>query len=386
VTSSALSPAIRQLRGEAEEIARTVLAPRAAEVDERATWPEHSIRALAGARLTALHVPENLGGHGQGLLALAAVTEPLAQSCASSALCFAMHCVGTAVIAAKPTEHQRERYLRPIAAGEHITTLSLSEPGTGSHFYLPSTELASVDGSYVVRGTKHFVTNGGHADSYVVSTRALTNGQGEFSCLVVDADTEGLHWKGTWEGLGMRGNSSLTMQLDGARVPADNLLGQQGDQIWYVFEVVAPYFLTAMAATYLGVGQAALDYTIAHLRTRRHEHSGEPLAASDVLQHRVAVMWSRIAAARELLHSASYLGDSGHPEALVSILSAKAEVADVAVLVTNEAMTLCGGAAYRENGDLSRMLRDARASHVMAPTTDMLRLWAGRSLLGQPLL
>lgn len=380
-----LSSTVRKLRDEAAEIGSRVLAPRAEEVDREAKWPEHSMRALAEARLTGINVPTEDGGHGLGLVALAALTETLGQYCASSAICFGMHCVGTAVIAAKPTQYHRERYLRPIAEGRHITTLSLAEPGTGVHFYLPETELTRSGDQLIVQGTKHFVTNGGHADSYVVSTKS-TGELGEFSALVVDGDTPGVQWIGKWDGMGMRGNSSLMMRLDDVRVPAANLLGEQGDQIWYVFEVVAPYFLVAMAGTYLGVAQCALDYAIHHLRTRVHRHSGEALSGVDVLQHRLGEIWSRIAAARQLLYTAAWRADSGSPDALPLILSCKAEVADVGVWAVNEVMTIAGGIGYRENGPLARMLRDVRASHVMAPTTDLLRMWTGRALLGLPLL
>lgn len=367
------------------EIAANVLAPRAEEVDREAKWPAHSFQALADAGLMGLNAPTDVGGIGYGLVGLVAVTESLAPACASSAICYAMHCVGTAVMAAKPSDYHRERYLRAIAQGKHITTLSLSEPGTGAHFYLPQTELSVEGDHFIVRGTKHFVTNGGHADSYVVSTRA-TNEAGEFSALVVDRDTPGIEWRGAWDGLGMRGNSSLTMHFDNARVPTTNLIGSQGDQIWYVFEVVAPYFLVAMAATYLGVARGALDYALSHLRVRVHEHTGESLATIEVLQHRLGAIWSRLESARQLLYLAAYRGDIGAPDGLPAILSCKAEVADVAVWAVNEVMTLAGGIAYRENGPLSRMLRDVRASHVMAPTTDILRTWTGRALLGQPLL
>jgi isovaleryl-CoA dehydrogenase len=381
-----VSRELHKLRELAGEIARSVAAPRAAEVDEQRIWPESSLRALSDSGLLALHVPEDLGGHGQGMLALALITETLGQACSSTALCYGMHCVGTAAIAAKPTDYHRERYLEPIAAGKHLTTLSLSEPGAGAHFYLPSTEMQIDGDSFRVRGTKHFVTNGGHADSYVVSTVASDAALGEFSCLLVDAETQGLRWDGEWNGLGMRGNAAITMRLEDARVPRRNLLGEEGDQVWYVFEIIAPYFLVAMAGTYLGVAHAALDYAIQHLRTRVLSLNGEPLATADVLQHRVGQLWSRLEAARQLLYAAAHAGDTGSPTALHSIFSCKAEVSDAAVAVVNEAMTLCGGIAYRENDLLARLLRDVRACHVMAPTTDMLRIWTGRALLGQSLI
>lgn len=383
-----LSSKVRELRAAAEEVAAEAIASTSEAVDRDAVWPEQSLRALAAVGLTGLHAPVRLGGHEQGLLALAAVTEALARVCPSTALCFGMHCVGTAVIAAKATRDHEQRYLRPIAEGRHLTTLSLSESGTGSHFYLSQTKLRRDGDFFVADGTKQFVTSGGHADSYVVSTMAstLSAEAGEFSCLILDKGGPGMTWLDPWRGFGMRGNSSRGLKLEGARVPAGNLLGEEGDEIWYVFEVIAPFFLIAMSGTYLGIAGAALDLTIQHLRTRRYEHSGEGLGESSVLQHRLGEMWAEVEKTRGLIYHAARLGDAGDPQALAAILACKADVADTAVRVANEAMTLCGGIAYRENGRLSRLLRDARAAHVMAPTTDLLKQWTGRTLLGLPLL
>jgi isovaleryl-CoA dehydrogenase len=387
------SPALQDLLRQLDNTVAEVIAPGAQKVDRDGTWPAHSMRALADTGLLGLHVPAQLGGHGQGLLALVLLTEKIASSCPSSALCFGMHNVGTAVIAAKATEYQQQHYLRPIAAGEHITTLALSEAGSGAHFYLPATRLAADGGELVVDGTKAFVTNGGHADSYVVSTLAATGGSddvasetGDFSCLLVDKATPGIQWMERWEGFGMRGNASRGMRLDQCRVPGANLLGEQGDQVWYVFEVVAPFFLMAMAGTYLGIAQSALDAADLHLRGRHYEHSGQSLADIDTLQARFGQLWTEVARTRAFVIEAARRGDSGHPEALPYILACKAAAGDTAVLLANEAMTLCGGSAYRDDSRIGQMLRDARASHVMSPTTDLLKLWTGRTLLGRPLL
>ena len=382
-----ISSKARSLQALAEEVTTSVIAPRAAEVDRDAVWPEHAMQALAAAGLMGLHVPARLGGHQQGLVALVAITETIAQGCSSSALCYGMHCVGTAVVAAKATPYHEEQYLRPIAEGRHITTLALSESGTGSHFYLPQTLLTREEDSFLITGTKQFVTNGGKADSYVVSTQASgTSDAGEFSCVIVDSGAPGLTWLEPWSGFGMRGNSSRGVRLDQARVPAANLLGEDGDQIWYTFEVVAPYFLTAMAGAYLGIARSALGEAVKHLQSRQYSHSGETLADMHVLQHKIAELWIAVRKTRALIYHAAHLGDLGETEALPSILASKADAADTAVAVANEAMTLCGGIAYGENGRLARLLRDARASHVMSPTTDILKLWTGRAVLGLPLL
>jgi isovaleryl-CoA dehydrogenase len=370
----------------AREVARDVAAPRVDETDS-GIWPEEAMRALQ-ASLGGLVVPREDGGSGLGLRALAGVCETIGEVCASTAICFGMHNVATAVIGAKPTEHQRKEFLRPIAAGEHLTTLALSEPGTGAEFWLPQTTIIAHGEGWLLNGQKSFVTNGSKADSYVVSTVAADPDAppGEFSCVAVWADTPGLSFHGSWDGIGMRGNSSVGARLDDVEVGPDALLGAPGDQIWFVFEVVAPYFLTAMAGTYLGVAQAALTEATEHLRTRRHSHSGRSISTEPVLQHRLGVLWAQVQATRRLVHWAAEEADAGGPEALPALAAAKAQVADTAVSVTNEAMTLVGGIGYRDRHPMERHLRDARAAHVMSPTTDILRTWTGRALLDVPLL
>ena len=203
---------------------------------------------------------------------------------------------------------------------------------------------------------------------------------------MVPANTRGLSFHGTWDGVGMRGNSSLMARLEGVEVEPWALLGAPGDQIWYVFEVVAPSFLTAMAGTYLGVAGAALREAVAHLKNRRHAHTGRTLGSEPVLQHRVGQLWSQVEQVRRLLYWAAEEAEVGGPEALAALTAAKASAGDCAVDVANEAMTLVGGIGYRERSPVERHLRDARAAHVMSPTTDILRTWTGRALLGLPLL
>lgn len=383
-----LSSKLSALKKTVEKIVEAKVAPLADKVDQDCIWPAHSMNAFASAGLLGLQVPESFGGHGQGLLALSVLTEAIAKACPSSAMCFGMHCVGTAVIAAKASDYQQNQYLRAIADGRHITTLALSESGTGAHFYLPETQLALQGDTFLVNGTKQFVTNGSHADSYVVSTMASMESPeaGDFSCLIVDRDTEGATWLDPWHGVGMRGNSSRALHMQDAKVPRQNLLGEEGDQVWYIFEVVAPYFLMAMAGTYLGIAQAAVDVAGEHLRNRRYSHSGQSLRDIETMQTRFADMWMSVQKTRALIQEAARRGDLGDPDALPYILACKADAGDTAVRLANDAMTICGGHAYRENSRVAQMLRDARASHVMSPTTDMLRVWTGKALLGLPLL
>ncbi len=373
----------------ANGVAREILRPEARSIDEDKRWPEVGIRALQELGLTALTVPKDQGGLGYGLLGLAKVCEALGRECASTSICFGMHAVGAAVIAAKATTRQRTEFLTSIAEGKHITSLALSEPGTGIEFYYPQTKLSlSGNAHLLLSGTKCFVTNGGHADSYVVSTVSADPSAppGHFSCVVLPADTKGMSWGPPWSGLGMCGNSSRSLELQNVSVPRENLLGDEGDQIWYVFNVITPYFLVAMAGAYLGVASAAFDEATKNLKERRHQHSGALLADNRVIQHRLGTLWASVARARALLYHAASKGDAGDSGALPGLFSAKAEVAECAVDVVGQAMALSGGRGYRDGSTLHRMLRDVHASHIMAPTTDTLRSWAGRALLGLPIL
>ena len=378
---------VAEAAGRAAEVARSVAGPLVARTDS-GVWPEEALRALQQAGLGGLAAPRSLGGAGLGLRGVAAVGEAIGRICASTAICFGMHAVATAVIAAKPTERQRKDFLDAIVCGAHLTTLALSEPDTGAQFWLPQTRLSQVDDGLRLDGRKSFVTNGSRADSYVVSTVAADPDapMGEFSCVLVPVGAEGLTWLESWDGIGMRGNSSRGVRLDDVRLGPDHLLGAQGDQIWYVFEVVAPYFLMAMAGTYLGLAQASLDEATAHLSRRSYGATGRRLAGEPLLQHRLGELWAQVERTRRLIYWAAEEADAGGPAALLGLTSAKAEVARCAVEVTNGAMTLVGGIGYRDRSPLERHLRDGRAADVMSPTTDILRTWTGRAALGLPLL
>lgn len=372
----------------AREVGHSIVREAADEVDRTGSWPEAGLRALLATGLGGLVVPSEAGGLGLGMSGLLRVCETLGGECGATALCFGMHSVGAAVIASKATPDQQERFLGPIVRGEHITSLALSEPGSGVHFHYPLMSIRDDGEGYVVSGTKCFVTNGGHADSYVVSGHAEGADPiaGQFSCVLVPATSDGMHWTGSWSGVGMRGNSSCTLQLDDVTVPRENRLGQEGDHLWYVFHAVAPYFLVAMTGSYLGIAQAALSEAVRHVSERTYEHSGDSLGSAPVVQHKLGSLWATVERSRQLAYSAAAAADRGDESSLPAVFSAKAEMAACAVDVANEAMTLMGGRAYTEESRIFRMLRDARAAHVMAPTTDILKIWTGRCLLGKPLL
>ncbi len=370
-------------------IAQKTAHAEAAELDLKGGWPTRTMAAIKKDGLAGWVVPSEYGGRGHGLLGLAQATAVLGSKSASASIVFGMHSVASAVIAAKATPEQARAYLTPIVHGEHITTLALSEPGTGIHFYYPKTRLRDMrDGTLCADGEKSFVTSGGYADSYVVSTTSIDPDApaGIFSCVLVDGNAAGVTWGPKWEGMGMRGNSSRGCELSNVYVPATDLLGADGDQLWYIFHVITPYFLVAMAGTYVGIAERALELAIGSVQDRRYSHLSRPISAESVLQHRLGTMWAVVARTRALLRCAAKAADRGDTDALPALCSAKAAAAECAVSVVRDALAVGGGRAYAANSEIGRLQRDAAASHVMSPTTDILKTWTGRSLLGLPVL
>jgi alkylation response protein AidB-like acyl-CoA dehydrogenase len=299
-------------------------------------------------------------------------------------MCYLMHGCATAVIAARATTEQAERWLRPITEGRCLTTLAFSERGTGAHFYNPEIQARRENGHYVLSGVKSFVTSGGHADVYLALVRATPAAEG-LDVLAVEKDTPGVSFEGTWDGLGMAGNSSIRMVLQEARVPATNLIGSEGAGGDLVFGVVAPTFLIGVAAVNVGIAQAALEASTQHAIQRTYPPDGKALATLQAIQFYLAEMRIATEAARLLVEKAAALADAGDPGALPAVMAAKIAASDAVIAVTNQALQVCGGQGYSQSLPVERHLRDGRASAVMAPTTEVLKEWLGKLQCGLPL-
>lgn len=385
---TAATPSREWLSERVRAVARDVAGPAAEGVDREGRWPRETIDALARAGLLGLIVPREHGGLGEGASALALACEELGSACGSSALVFGMHCVGSKVLSAGPRPEQVERFLAPIVRGEHVTSLALSEPGTGVHFYLPRTTFRREGDGYRLNGRKAFVTSGGRADSYVISAAAegAVEDPGTFSTFVVERGSAGLSWGDEWDGLGMRGNSSRSAWLEEVRVDGLHRLGREGDETWHLFDLIAPYFLVAMSGTYLGTARGALEEALATVGERRYEHSGRLVAEQAPVPSLLAEAWTEVERSRQLLRHAARLLDGGDEGANLALFAAKIDVAEAATRVTDVALRLAGGRGYGAGSRIGRQVRDARAAHLMSPTTDLLKSWLGRSLLGLPLL
>lgn len=367
---------------DAAAVADAHIRPHAASVDQSAAFPSQSIAALAERGLLGLTIPTEYGGLGQGLRAMAATVDTVAQRCASTAMVYLMHVCGVACYAAAPA--RAERFLREAAAGRHLSTLAFSEKGSRSHFWTPISR-AEYAGPGIVRlnARKSFVTSAGHADGYVISTLAASaTGPLESTIYLVLGDDAGLGVAGAWRGLGMRGNASAPMTLENVTVGADRALSDPGKGLDMMLGVVLPAFQVGSAGVAVGIAEAAVQATIGHVTQARLEHMNSSLAELPTLRAQIARM--RIETDRARAHLGAVLDslDAPGPATQLMVLEAKAAATEAAVAVTDLAMRTCGGAAFGGAYGIERMFRDARASIVMAPTSDQAFDFIGRALCG----
>lgn len=370
----------------AETIAREVLARHADDVDRRSRWPAESIAALAESGFLGLTVPADLGGAGQGPRTFFAVMRALSGQCASSAMIYLMHVCATQVIAAAKEFPLRESILRDMVSGRHLSTLAFSEKGSRSHFWAPVSQAVSESNQVRLTAEKSFVTSAGHAESYVVSTRAAGATEPMVSTLYfVPRDAPGLTVSGPWNGLGLCGNASAPVRLVGVTVPASHRLSGEGEGLGAMMSLVLPWFQLGASAVALGVAAAATDGLRQHLKASKLEHLGQSLADLPTLRARLAQMRIAVDTQQAFLHQVAGGMEDGQPDILLPLLESKAAAVESAVQVTDQAVRAGGGAAIGRHLSLERNFRDARALSVMAPTTDVLYDFIAKALLDMPL-
>jgi alkylation response protein AidB-like acyl-CoA dehydrogenase len=355
--------------------------PEAQSYDETGTFPRASIDAVAEAGLLGLCSATEVGGGGQGLRAAAEVVEGLATACASTAMIVTMHFSGTAALeAAGPDAVRRE-----VAAGRHLTTLAFSETGSRSHFWAP-VSTATADGERVrLDARKSWVTSAGEADSYVWSSRPVA-AEGPMTLWSVPAGTLGLTVVGDFDGLGLRANASSPMNADEVTVPIGNRIGDDGAGLDLALSAILPWFLVCSASMSLGLMRATIAETIGHVTVTRFEHLDQSLAQQPGTRADVARMQLLADTTETVISDALTAIEAGRDDATLRVLEVKAVAGEAAIAVTDLAMKVCGGAAYRKELGIERRFRDARAARVMAPTTDALLDFVGRALTGLPLL
>jgi isovaleryl-CoA dehydrogenase len=380
-------PSPSQVLAESARLALDVLAPTADEVDQLRCFPRKAIEELGNKQVLGLMVPAEFGGAAASLSEMAAVLETLAQGCSSTAMVVLMHYCATAILAAKTSPGLRFPLLSAIARGEHLSTLAFSEVGSGGHFYSPVSRARERNGSVELNASKSFVTSVGEADSYIVSTlNPGAAGPQEFDLYFVPRTTPGLESAGTFEGLGLAGNASAPLNFKEVLVPLENRLGEEKTGFGTMLELVLPHFQIGSAAVAIGIASAAFQRTIEHVTSRKYQHMNQSsLAQIPRVQFLVAEMVVELRSARAYLAETARKATAGVPDAILDILAVKAKAAEASLAVVSRAMTLGGGAAFGRRGGVERLFRDAQASAVMAPATDVLKDLIGKAALGLPL-
>lgn len=379
-----LDPEQQAVVDKAAKVADESIAPHAADVDRRGSFPRASFDALGASGLLGLNVPVAYGGMGQGLRTMCAVLDPIAQRCPSTAMIYKMHLCAIANYAAAPTPPVQQ--LEAAAKGQHLATLAWSERGSRSHFWAPVSQAVAANGGVTVSAEKSWVTSAGEADGYSVSTR-WSEAQGPLDSMLymVLKDDPGVSVEGPWDGMGMRGNASAPMRLEETPLPAERALSPEGKGFETMLGVVLPVFSVGNAAISIGIAEAACAATQKHLTGSFFGHLDSRLSDLPTLRARLARM--RIETDKARAHLACTLDSIENPgdATQLLVLEAKAQAAETAIDVTDAAMRACGGAAFSKHLDLDRYFRDARAAAVMAPTSDVIHEFIGRALCGMEL-
>ncbi|MBV1930715.1 MAG: acyl-CoA/acyl-ACP dehydrogenase [Porticoccaceae bacterium] len=362
----------QELKDLAAQLANTELAPRAAETDKTGMFPRASLDGLKTSGLWGLRVSREHGGLGADLLSTCLVVEELAKKCASTAMCYKMHIEAAELMSRMPSEYQAEHFVKKIATGEILCTVAGGETSGGGGDWVPGMVLSSVekgsDGYILDNVRKSYVTSAGQASHYFMLCRVGAEAKGhQLTALFIEADK--IDWKTLedWNGLGMRGNNSMPICFNGV-VPGQNRLGEEGAALKYLGAVMMPVVALTYGAAYLGVASGA--YELAMEEASKVHPSGAKRLDSAINQRRMAELSAKIEAARALLHVAATAGDAGQVGAPLPYLQAKVCCSEVAVLVTQELMTMFGGTAFAARLPFERYFRDARAGMIMGLAND----------------
>ncbi|MGI8801983.1 MAG: acyl-CoA dehydrogenase family protein [Solirubrobacteraceae bacterium] len=367
---------IADLRSSISEICVARVAPRAAEIDEKAEYP-WDIRRLFGEQdILGLPFPAEYGGTGTGTLMLNVAIEEIAKSCASSALILMVHELGTLPIQLFGTEEQKQRFLPRCASGEWSPAFALSEPEAGSD---PGGMITSAERSgddWVINGTKNWITNLGVADFYIVF--AVTDRPARrITAFIVEADRPGFGVGKLEHKLGIRGSPTGQPIFDDVRVGPENVLGEVGKGLTVALTTLERTRLGAGAQA-IGIAQGATDYAVGYARERRQ--FGRAINEFQAIQFKLAEMELRTAAGRELLYRACAMVDRREPGAGKYASMAKVFCSDTAMAVTVEAIQVLGGFGYVKEYPVERMMRDAKITQIYEGTNEIQRLVIARSL------
>jgi alkylation response protein AidB-like acyl-CoA dehydrogenase len=361
------------------DLAERELRPRAADFERRAEFPREVFRTLGAAGLLGLPYPEEFGGGAQPYEVYLQVVEELSAAWLAVGLGVSVHTLACFPTFGYGSDEQRGKLLPEMLAGDLLGAYCLSEPASGSDAAALATRAVRDGDAWVVDGTKAWVTHGGHADFYDLMVRTGGPGPAGISCLLADAGTAGLAAQPPERKMGMSSSPTASVVLDGARVPADRLVGAEGEGFRIALAALDGGRL-GIAACAVGVAQAALDHAVAYAGERRQ--FGRPIADFQGVSFLLADLATQVEAARALYLAAARLRDAGRPFGPRAAM-AKLFATDTAMRVTTEAIQVLGGAGYVEDHPTERWFREAKVLQIVEGTNQVQRLVIGRALTGR---
>jgi isovaleryl-CoA dehydrogenase len=376
-----LGETLDEVRAQVRRFARAEIAPIAAEIDRNNQFPAALWRKLGAQGLLGLTVPERWGGSDLGYLAHIVAMEEISRASASVGLSYGAHsnlCVNQ--LRLNGTDAQRDRYLPGLVSGERVGALAMSEPGAGSDVVSMQLRAERSGDAYVLNGRKMWITNGPDADVLVVyaKTNPAAAAKG-ITAFIIERGFAGFSSSPKLDKLGMRGSNTCELVFQDCRVPAENVLGAVDGGVRVLMSGL-DYERAVLAAGPLGLMAAALDLVLAYVHERRQ--FGEPIGTFQLMQAKVADLYTHYNAARALVYAVGRACDAGRctrQDSAAAILFA-AERATFAAL---DAIQVLGGNGYINDYPAGRLLRDAKLYEIGAGTQEIRRVLIGRELYRQ---
>jgi len=366
------------IRDLAREFAEEVLAPGAAERDQTGAFPLEEVRQMGKLGLLGIPFPEEYGGMGGDTVSYALAVEEISRVDASVGLTMAAHCsIGMGPVYYFGTEEQRRRWLPGAARGEYLASFGLTEPEAGSDAAATQTRAVRDGDEWVITGSKQYITNAFYC-GYVVCTAVTEPGKGHkgISAFIVPNPTPGFTIGEPYRKMGLRSSDTRPLYFDGARIPAENLLGKEGEG-FRQFMITLDGGRISIGAMAVGIAQAALDAALQYARTRRQ--FGQSISRFQAIQFKLADMAMEVELARTMVLKAAWLKDQGRPYTRESAM-AKLFASEVATRAANHAIQIHGGAGYMEDYPVSRFWRDARLTEIGEGTSEIQRLVIAKHL------
>ena len=358
------------------EIATQELAPRAAEAEEQGRFPAEAYQLLGRSGLMGLPFAEAYGGGEQPYETYLQVVEEIATAWPSVGVGLSVHTLTVSVLAQHGTAEQRDTWLPRMVGGEWLGAYCLSEPQAGSDVSGIATKAVKDGEEYVVHGVKQWISNGSCADYYILFARTGEDPKRGLSTFLVPDGTDGMTFGAPERKMGLHSDVTTPVLFEGARIPASQRLGQEGDGMKVALSALDGGRL-GIAAVATGIGQAALDHAVAYAAERRQ--FGRPIGDFQGLQFLLADMAAEVERARATYLYAARLKDAGRPFSRQASI-AKLTATDAAMRVTTDAVQVLGGNGYTQDYPVERLFRDAKVTQIFEGTNQIQRMVIGRSL------